>query len=134
MPKPDAMMRQLMHDEFMRLHGPHFRTMGYGVHIDENGIASLYDLPQGGARLHGTSQKDGSINMSEHDDLDAQRRAANDLLDRHFGRPKQALALTGDGGGPVLLRLGELMTPETARLASELAGRLALEAKNEEER
>lgn len=127
LPTPTAMASQLMLDSFLLLHGPHFRTLGLGVRIDDQGVASLYELPGGGAKLHGTSQRDGEINMSEFDDLEAQRRAANDLLDRHFGRPKQQTVVTGADGGAVLLRIGELMTPETARLAGELADRLSIE-------
>jgi hypothetical protein len=121
-----------MHDEFMRLHGPFFATMGFGVEVDESGNASLYELEEGGAMLHGTSQRDGSINMSVYPDLGARMKAANDLLDRHFGRPRQAVALTGDGAGPILLRIGALLDPVAAGHAAELAGRLAIEADSDE--
>ncbi len=70
--------------------------------------------------------------MSEYDDLGAQVAVVKELLDRVYGKPKQAVALTGDGGGPMLLRIGMLLDARSEQLADELADRLALEEKTGE--
>jgi len=101
-PKPTEVMRQLVENHVQVVMAPHFRTLGYDViRNEETGQLELVELPEGGAKLHGTSARSGRIQVSEHDDLGAHIAAAERLLDRVYGRPKQATEITGADGGPV---------------------------------
>lgn len=66
---------------------PHFAVLGHDVEVGEEGIA-LVPLEGGGAKLFGES-REGVIKMSSYPDLGAQIAAADKLLDRVYGRPKQ---------------------------------------------
>lgn len=120
-PKPLEMARTLLEENAAVILRPHFRTLGYDVEVTGEGRLELSELEGGGAKVYGES-KDGVINMSAYDDLAAMINAAEKLLDRIFGRPRQAMELTGDGGGPIETR--ELL-PSDADFHSEVAAVLA---------
>lgn len=100
LPKPTEVMRQLVEKHVQVVMAPHFRTLGYDVTRDDD-TGELTIVPnEGGAKIYGES-KEGAIRMTEHDDLGAHIAAAEKLLDRIYGRPKQATEITGADGGPV---------------------------------
>lgn len=102
-PKPTEIMRHLVEQHVQVVLAPHFRTLGYDVvRDDESGELTIVERKGGGAKLHGES-KAGIVKVSNHDDLGAHIAAAEKLLDRVYGRPKQATELTGAEGGPVEL-------------------------------
>lgn len=62
----------------------------------------------GGAKIVGFS-REGVARVSKHDDLEAQRRATNDLWDRMFGKARQSMELAGGGSGMAMITI-----PQTA--------------------
>lgn len=76
-----------------------------------------------GARL--TSSAGGFVNMSHYEDLGAKMKAAGELLDRAFGKAGSTVAITGAEGGALEVRVGQALTDQGARLASELADEIA---------
>lgn len=98
-PKPSEIARELVEEHVEVTLRPHFNALGYEIVLDENG-AHLQEKPNGGVKLYGES-KDGYINVSEHDDLGAMIGAAEKLLDRVYGRPKQVSEVSGPDGAPV---------------------------------
>lgn len=103
-PTATEVMRQVVEEHVTVILAPHFAVLGYELLIeqDEKGETKigLKPLEEGGAKLFGES-RDGVVKMSTHEDLGAQLAAAEKILDRALGRPKQATELTGAGGGPV---------------------------------
>lgn len=103
-PTATEVMRELVEEHVAVILGPHFRVLGYDVEIAEQKDGSrkvgLVPLKDGGAKLFGES-REGVVKMSSFEDLGAQLAAAEKILDRVFGRPKQATELTGPGGGPI---------------------------------
>ncbi len=102
-PKPTEIMRRLVEEHVEVVLAPHFRTLGYDVaRNDKTGELEIVEAPNGGAKIFGES-KEGDINFTDVDDLGAHIAAAEKLLDRIYGRPKQSTELTGADGGPVEL-------------------------------
>jgi hypothetical protein len=99
LPTPTEVARDLIEQNIAIILRPHFRTLGYDVETSKQGVV-LVPLKGGGAKLYGES-RDGVVRSSEYEDLGAQIAAADKLLDRIYGRPKQATELTGPGGGPI---------------------------------
>jgi hypothetical protein len=99
-PKPSEVMRRLVEEHVETVIAPHFRTLGYKLERNEAGELTIVEDPAGGAKIYGES-KEGDINVTDHDDLGAHIAAAEKLLDRVYGRPKQSTELTGAEGGPV---------------------------------
>jgi hypothetical protein len=99
LPRPTDVARQLVEENVVAILRPHFRTLGYDVVMSADG-PRLVENESGPAKMHGES-KDGDIVASPHDDLAAMMAAADKLLDRIYGRPKQATELTGAGGAPI---------------------------------
>lgn len=100
LPKPTDIARQLLEDNVRIALQPHFRALGYEIEQDGDGL-HLIAAPNGGAKLYGTEQRTGQVRVSQHDDLGAQIAAAEKLLDRVYGKPKQSTEITGAEGGPV---------------------------------
>jgi hypothetical protein len=117
-PKPSEIMRKLVEDHVESVIAPHFRTLGYKLERNEAGELTIVEDPDGGAKIYGES-KEGYINVTDHDDLSAHIAAAEKLLDRVYGRPKQATELTGAEGGPVEI------VPVTRAKAKQVDGILA---------
>lgn len=114
-PKPSEVMRRLVEEHVETVIAPHFRTLGYKVERNEAGELTIIADPNGGAKIYGES-KEGDINVTDHDDLGAHIAAAEKLLDRVYGRPKQSTELTGAEGGPVEV------VPVTREKAEQVSG------------
>ena len=117
MPKPTDLARELIERHVYTVLAPHFKTIGLDLHDD--GSVTRLDR---GAIVTGES-KDGEIIASEIEDLGAQIAAAEKLLDRVYGKPRQALEHTGADGGPISASL--IMDPALAREARDLIRRAA---------
>lgn len=99
LPRPTEVARELVEENVLAILRPHFLTLGYDVEIVDGGPV-LTKRQDGGAKLYGTS-REGLVRVSDAEDLAAMIAAAEKLLDRVYGRPKQATELTGPDGGPV---------------------------------
>lgn len=102
--------------EFMR---PYMETLGLKINFDEEGAASVERLPGGGAKVVGMS-KDGDVNLSDVEDLGAQVKAVESMMDRIYGKARQSHEVTGAGGGPV-----EVSVPQSMDRAAQVAKVLA---------
>lgn len=116
-PKPSEIAKRLIEANELALQRPYWLTLGYDVVIGENG-PELVERATGGAKLYGTS-KDGYVQVSPHDDLEAMQRAAERLQDRVYGKPKQQTEVTGAEGGPVQV-VSIAPDPDRARSIAEL--------------
>lgn len=99
LPTPTEVARKLIEDNIAIILRPHFRALGFDVEVGEAGIG-LVPLDGGGAKLYGES-REGIVQASPYEDLGAQIAAADKLLDRIYGRARQATEITGANGGPV---------------------------------
>lgn len=106
LPTPTQVARKLIEDNIAVILRPHFQVLGYDVETGPEGIA-LVPLEDGGAKLYGES-RDGVVRASPYNDLGAHMAAADKLLDRIYGRPKQATEITGADGGPLKMTFAEL--------------------------
>ena len=58
------------------------------------------------AQKHGPDMIDELVRLAKQSESDAARvAAANAVLDRGYGRPKQSLEHVGEGGGPVQVNI-----------------------------
>lgn len=117
LPRPSEVAQQLIERNILALQKPYWRTLGYDVVIGDDG-PELVELEEGGAKVYGES-KDGDINVSDHEDLEAMQKAAERLQDRVYGRPKQATEITAPDGAGLLL-LPPMDATEKSRKAAEL--------------
>lgn len=99
LPKPTDVARRLIEENVAAILRPHFLALGIELHDD--GTTTRLD---GGALMYGES-KDGDVIASSYEDLAAQMEAAEKLLNRVYGRPKQAVEMSGPEGGPVVTAL-----------------------------
>jgi hypothetical protein len=95
LPRPTEVARKLIEENVTAILRPHFLAIGIELHAD--GTTTRLE---GGATMFGES-KEGEIVASQYEDLGAQIQAAEKLLDRVYGRPKQQTELVGEGGGPI---------------------------------
>jgi hypothetical protein len=94
-PRPSEIARQIVERNQVVLLRPYFRTLGYELHDDW----TLTPLEGGGAIKYVWAGPDApAVAML---DLGAQMEAAEKLQNRIYGRPRQQLEHTGEGGGPV---------------------------------
>lgn len=122
MPRPTDVARQVIEDNVAVILNPHFRALGYELVTGHRGERPvLRRVEGGGAKLHG--QNFGEVIVSAHDDLAAMIAAAEKLLDRVYGRPAQAVALSGPDGEA--LGAGLVMDPNLAEAARDLLHRAA---------
>lgn len=121
LPTPTEVARRLIENNIAVVLRPHFRTLGFDLEIAKDGQLQLRELEGGGAKLFGES-KDGEIVGSPYEDLGAMIAAAEKLLDRIYGRARQATELTGAGGKPLTVNFD---FTETAEWNREVAGVLA---------
>lgn len=132
-PKPPDALRELLEHEVEVVLRPYFDVLGYDVVVAGDGELALTEKPQGGAKLYGTSSKDGYVNVSDHDDLGARLTAAEKLLDRVYGRPKAHVEASGPGGSPIQIQHGldlRLLTDDELDLLAKLSA--AVEARAEQ--
>lgn len=90
--------------------------------IDE--VLAPYFEALTGAQL--TTTHEGEVVVSDVADLAARIAAAERLLDRVYGRPKQATELSGTGGGPLVL--AGASDDELRNVAAAIAAKRAAEA------
>lgn len=90
LPKPTELARQLVERHAAAILRPHFKALGLMLHDD----GSTTPLTNGAIVVH-----QGEATTIE--DLGAQIAAARELLDRVYGKPKQATEVTGADGGPI---------------------------------
>lgn len=95
LPKPTELARELIERNVVAVLRPHFKALG--VMLNDDGTTGPLDH---GAILTGEA-KDGTVVPSTIEDLGAQIAAAEKLLDRIYGRPKQQTEVSGPDGGPV---------------------------------
>lgn len=95
LPKPTDVARRLVEENVAAVLRPHFKALGLML-SDDGTVTSL----ERGAIITGES-KDGTVVPSVIEDLAAQIAAAEKLLDRIYGRPKQQTEISGPEGGPV---------------------------------
>lgn len=120
--RPTEIAQQLIEDNIAVILRPHFRTLGFDVEITGEGELRLTESEDGGAKIYGES-KDGVIRVSALDDLGAMIAAAERLLDRVYGKPKQSTELTGADGGPI--EHDHIGIPSDADFHREVAGLLS---------
>lgn len=112
---PDQYIRDTINKAVGLYFRPHLKALGLEIDPD---TGETRVVPGGGAKIYGES-KDGDICMTDHDDVEAQQKAAERLFDRGFGKPRtQAeIAMTPMGGVHKI--------PPTAERAVEVAQVLA---------
>jgi hypothetical protein len=94
-PRATDLQRQLVEQHARTVIRPYFRSIG--LDIDEDGNVTHLDR----GAIHVGRDKEGGVHTSTVEDLSAQVAAAEALLNRVYGRPRQALEHTGAGGGPI---------------------------------
>jgi hypothetical protein len=99
-PRSTELQRQLVEEHAWAVVRPFFRTLG--LDVDKDG--TVRDLERGA--VHVGRDNDGGVHTSTVEDLGAQIAAAEALLNRVYGRPRQALEHTGAGGGPIEVARG----------------------------
>lgn len=115
LPKVTDLARQRVEQAVEALLEPYFRTLG--VEFDQAG--RVVRVP--GAKLVHKDQN-GTF-VTDIDDLGARIMAAEKLLDRVYGKPRQSTEVTGPDGGPLQTRadLSGLSDEDLAVLAGVLA-------------
>jgi hypothetical protein len=99
LPRPTEVAQRLIEENVTAILRPHFLALGIELHQD--GTTTRLE---GGALMYGES-KDGVVVASRYEDLAAQMEAAEKLLNRVYGRPKQQTEVSGPDGGPVVTAL-----------------------------
>jgi hypothetical protein len=120
-PRPTEVAAELVQRHIYRIFRPHFRALG--LELNDDGTVTELDY---GAVV--TATFEGEVHASTVEDLAAQIKAAEHLLDRVSGRPAQAIQHSGPDGGPVELGLDftvAIEDPETRKRAHDLVEQLA---------
>jgi hypothetical protein len=95
-PRPTDLMREIVEDEVVAVLAPFFRAIGIDIEVvDGELVKQPCTRP---SRYVWAGPDDPAVHM---EDLGAQIAAAEKLLDRVYGKPRQALEHTGAGGGPI---------------------------------
>lgn len=102
LPRPHERMRERIEEEIEAIVGPYFAALE-------------------GAVIHGTYE--GEVFVSEHADHGARIAAAEKLLDRVYGKPRQQLEHTGADGGPIEHAEAPALDDESLELIRELRRR-----------
>jgi hypothetical protein len=97
--KPLEVARRLVEENVEQLLRPHFAALG--CRLERNEAGELVVTPDPDLRPKVTASYQGEVFASSVEDLQAQLEAAERLLDRVYGKPKQATEITGANGGPV---------------------------------
>jgi hypothetical protein len=122
LPKPTDVARELIEANIAAVLRPHFKAIG--LLLNDDGTVEQLDH---GAILTGES-KDGYVRASDIEDLGAQMAAAEKLMDRVYGRPKQTQEISGPDGNPV-----EIESPLDATRRSIEAAKIVEQARQERE-
>jgi hypothetical protein len=99
-PRSTDLQRELVDRHAVAVVRPYFRALGLDIDQDGN-VTQLAH----GAIVVGRD-KEGGVHASTIEDLGAQIAAAEALLNRVYGRPRQALEHTGACGGPIEVTRG----------------------------
>jgi len=99
-PRATELQRELVEQHAAAVMRPYFRALG----LDVDAAGTVSRLERGA--IHVGRDKEGGVHASTIEDLSAQIAAAEALLNRVFGRPKQALEHTGIDGGPIEVDAG----------------------------
>jgi hypothetical protein len=99
-PRSTDLQRELVERHAVAVVRPYFRALGLDV-ADDGTVTPL----ERGAIVVGRD-KEGGVHASSVEDLGAQIAAAEALLNRVYGRPRQALEHTGKAGGPIEVARG----------------------------
>lgn len=91
--RPTEAMQRLVEENVLAVLRPHFMALGYDV-VLKDGRPAL----QEGVMPTLTAAFQGEVSQSDVVDLGAMLEAAEKLLDRVYGRPRQALEHTGADG------------------------------------
>lgn len=94
-PRSTDLQRELVEQHAVAVVRPYFRALGLDIDQDGN-VTQLTH----GAIVVGRD-KEGGVHASTIEDLAAQIAAAEALLNRVHGKPRQALEHTGADGGPI---------------------------------
>lgn len=90
------MMRRILEANAMAVLYPYLRAMGLkAMRHKPTGEIVIVPTPETRAKLYGIS-KDGEVKMSQYEDLAAMMAVAEKMMDRVYGRPKQAISLAGE--------------------------------------
>lgn len=101
LPRPHELMRERIEEDLERILRPYFDAI-------DNAVV--------------TSVSMGEVTVSDVKDLGARIAAAEKLLDRVYGKSRQAVEHTGEGGQPI--QLDHAGDEETVKLAHELLARV----------
>lgn len=97
--KVPVLAKQIVEANALAILYPYLRALGLVAKRHKaTGQVVFVPRPELRAKLYGTS-KDGIVRMSSYEDLEAMMRAAERLMDRIYGKPKQALELAGSEDG-----------------------------------
>jgi hypothetical protein len=121
---PFDVAREAVRQHAELLIAPHFKALGFDIRIettDDGPILHLDKSEGGAAKLYGES-KDGVIVPSDLEDIGAQIAAAEKILDRLFGKPRQALELSGNDNGPIEVVSVDRPEAEKGKLLGLVAG------------
>lgn len=114
-PRPHEIAQQLVEAHIVRVLRPYFRTLGLEIRDD----GSVRDC-DGAIKYVWAGTEEPAIRV---EDLGAQVMAAEKLLDRIYGKPRQVQELTGEGGGPIEVA-SELSDPEVREAMFEVLRRV----------
>lgn len=130
-PKPHELMRQVIESNPMLFMKPHLEALGITVEFIEDPenpeLVKPVAIPHGdGAVLYGVS-KDGDVVISTHKDIEAQQKAAERLMDRVYGKPKQTNIVVGphddEAKPPELVPFDKQRQEDIARILADATGR-----------
>jgi hypothetical protein len=94
-PRSTELQRRLVEEHAGAVVRPYFRALG--LDVDEDG--NVTRLERGAIVV--ARDKEGNVHASDVEDLAAQITAAEHLLNRVYGKPRQQLEHTGPDGGPI---------------------------------
>lgn len=114
LPKPMDLARELVEKNAVVLLRPHFKALGYLLNDD----GTLTPNGQGAIVVHQGIATD-------IEDLGAQQAAAERLLDRIYGKPRQQLEHAGSETGAPVQIVAAVHDPATSPSSTETVGRAA---------
>jgi hypothetical protein len=103
-PRVSEAMRERVEEEIDTIVAPYFEALKGAM------IFSTYE---------------GTVIVSQHPDLGARIAAAEKLLNRVYGKPRQVQEVAGEGGGPVRITDEDLADPEVRKALREAGKALA---------
>lgn len=100
LPSPTEVARGIIEEHVVQVLRPYFRSIGLDLEAGAPGERpTVVELERGA--VHVGKDPFGGVHVTTVEDLGAQIVAAEKLLDRVFGKPKQTQEVTGAGGEPL---------------------------------